>query len=199
MPQVRFDYNLLNMQDQQGNAVQAFRELLAEPDHSPWHIVVLADNLKETERLAQRLTELPEVNKVVTILDFVPTEQEEKFSLIKEMALTIGPISTATHAQMTGDNDVLAQQQKALGALATALDRFAAEHPNHSTAVTARTLQSSLTALFAQLDRGLVTMRKINCFRQWRKICSQCYHSLCRVCAPLLKPLLLAKKTCPSR
>lgn len=153
LPQVRFDYNLLNMQDQRGNAVQAFRELLAEPDHSPWHIVVLADNLKETEHLAQRLTELPEVNKVVTILDFVPTEQEEKFSLIKEMALTIGPISTATHIHMTGDNDALAQQQKALSALATALDRFAAEHPDHSAAVTARTLQSSLTALFTQLNK----------------------------------------------
>lgn len=151
LPQVRFDYNLLNMQDQRGVAVQAFRELLAEPDHSPWHIVVLADNLQETERLAQRLTELPEVNKVVTILDFVPTEQEEKFSLIKEMALTVGPISTTTQAQVT--NDVLAQQQKALNALAAALDRFAAEHPDHSAAVTARTLQSSLTALFAQLDR----------------------------------------------
>ena len=96
LPQVRFDYNLLNMQDQKGEAVRTFRELLADTDHSPWHAVALASDRKETERLAQRLAELPEVSKVVTILDFVPTEQEEKLSLIEEMALTMGPITIST-------------------------------------------------------------------------------------------------------
>lgn len=153
LPQVRFDYNLLNMQDQQGDAVQTFRELLAEPDHSPWHVVALANDRKETERLAQRLAELPEVNKVVTIMDFVPTEQEEKLLLIEEMALTMGPITTSTQARATG-GEVSAQQRKALDVLTAALDRFIAERPDHPAAVTARTLKSSLTALFAQLDRA---------------------------------------------
>lgn len=153
LPQVRFDYNLLNMQDQQGSAVQTFRELLTEPDLSPWHVAVLADNRKETESLAKQLAELPEVNKVVTILDFVPTAQQEKFSLIEEMALTIGPISIPTQMSATGD-DVLAQQHKALNALVAALDQFIAKHPEHAATATMQTLQSSLIALLAQLDRG---------------------------------------------
>ncbi len=152
MPQVRFDYNLLNMQDQRGEAVQTFRELLAEPDHSPWHVVVMASSPKETEHLAQQLTKLPEVNKVVTILDFVPTEQEEKLSLIREMAMTIGPIFASTQSRSVSD-DVLNKQLKALNTLTATLDRFVAEHPDHSTTVAARKLQLSLTTLLAQLDK----------------------------------------------
>lgn len=82
------------MQDQKAGAVQAFRELLAEPDLSPWYVAVLASNRLEAEHLAQRLAKLPEVNKVVTILDSVPTEQEEKYLYIQEMALTVGSIAT---------------------------------------------------------------------------------------------------------
>lgn len=152
MPQVRFDYNLLNMQDQRGEAVQTFRELLAEPDHSPWHVVVMASSPKETEHLAQQLTKLPEVNKVVTILDFVPTEQEEKLSLIREMAMTIGPIFASTQSRSVSD-DVVNKQLKALNTLTTTLDRFVTEHPDHFTAAAAHKLQLSLTTLLAQLDK----------------------------------------------
>jgi hopanoid biosynthesis associated RND transporter like protein HpnN len=153
LPQVKFDYNLLNMQDQQASAVKTFRELLAEPDLSPWHVAVLADDRTKTERLAKQLAELPEVNQVVTILDFVPAEQEEKFNLIKEMALTIGPISAPLQTQAT-NGDVLAQQHKALTALVAALDRFVVTHPDHPAATVMHALKSSLVALFAQLDKA---------------------------------------------
>lgn len=153
MPQVRFDYNLLNMQDQKGNAVQTFRELLADPDLSPWHVSVLAKDRTEAEQLAQRLAKLPEVNRVATILDFVPTEQDEKLALIREMALTIGPISSPAQTQALIGDDALTRQRKALDALAIALDQFLAERPDHSTAATARQLRSSLANLFTQLDQ----------------------------------------------
>ncbi len=154
LPQVRFDYNLLNMQDQKADTVQTFRELLAEPDLSPWHVAVLAGNREETEYLAQRLAKLPEVNKVVTILDFVPTEQEEKFSYIQEMALTVGPIAAPPPPQVRIISGVvLAEQYKALRELVAALDRFVVKHPNHPSAITASSLQSTLANLFVQLDK----------------------------------------------
>ena len=153
MPQVKFDYNLLNMQDPQGSAVKTFRELLLEPDHSPWYIVVLANTRTETEKLAKRLADLPEVNKVITILDFVPTEQEEKFSLIQEMALILGPISTlSSQAQIASDN-VLIQQHKSLKKLATVLDQFITKYPDHSAVTAASALKSTLINLFDQLDK----------------------------------------------
>ena len=151
LPQVRFDYNLLNMQDPRGDAVRAFRELLAEAEDSPWHAIALAKERKEAEYLAQRLAKLPEVSKVVTIQDFVPSEQEEKLLLIEEMALTMGPITISPRPEPPL-GDVAARQRHALDALAAALDRFIKTYPAHSATETARKLNASLTNLFARLD-----------------------------------------------
>lgn len=151
LPRIEFDYNLLNLQDQRGEAVQTFRELLAETEHSPWHAVALADSEIEADRLTQRLLSLPEVSRVVTILDFVPAEQEEKLALIEEMALTLGPLTFPTVATAT-DSHMLMQQRAALNALGVALDRFIVERPDHPASVSARTLRASLSALLARVD-----------------------------------------------
>jgi predicted RND superfamily exporter protein len=68
------------------------------------------------------------------------------------MAHTFGPNSTPIHASIKND-DTATQQRQALEALAVALDQFVAEFPNHSIALAARTLKSSLNHLFVQLDR----------------------------------------------
>lgn len=155
MPQVRFDYNLLNMQDQKGGAVQTFRELLKEPDLSPWYVSVLATDRTEAERLAQRLAKLPEVDRVASILDFVPSEQEKKLELISEMTLTIGsiPPSMQASSRTIEDDALVAKQRPALNALITALARFTSDHPDHATADAARHLKTSLEGLIDQLDR----------------------------------------------
>ncbi len=159
LPQVRFDYNLLNMQDQKGEAIRTFRELLAEPDHSPWHAFALANSREELEHLAQRLAELPEVNKVVTLLDFVPKEQDQKLVLIEEMALMMGPITPLAEPRAAGEQ-VSLQQRKALDELAASLDRLIAERHDHSVLVTAQALRSSLGKLLARLDAATPDERK---------------------------------------
>ena len=151
LPRVTFDYNLLNMQAQNGEAIRTFKELLLDVDNSPWHATALAGDRKETERLAQQLAKLPEVAKVVTIFDLVPAEQEEKLSLIEEMALTMGPITNITQARPTG-GEAQISQRKSLDTLAAALDRFIAERPDHPALASVRALKASLAALFVRLD-----------------------------------------------
>lgn len=148
LPQVRFDYNLLNLQDQKGEAIRTFRELLAETDQSPWHAVALASSRSEAEGLAHRLAQLPEVSKVVNLADFVPKEQPAKLPLIEEMALTMGPIAISSGKRA---DDTAADQLNSLEKLASALDRFIAERPDHPAAQPARRLRSSLEKLLAQL------------------------------------------------
>jgi len=155
LPRIEFDYNLLNLQDQRGEAVQTFRELLAETEHSPWHAVALAGNEAEVDRLAQRLTALPEVSRVVTILDFVPTAQEEKLALIEEMALTLGPFTLAA-APPVANQYTLVQQRAALDGLSAALDRLIAERPDHPALVSARSLRASLGALLTRVDAASI-------------------------------------------
>jgi hopanoid biosynthesis associated RND transporter like protein HpnN len=151
LPRVTFDYNLLNMQAQNGEAIRTFKELLVDADNSPWHATALADSQKEAERLAQQLAKLPEVTKVVTIFDLLPAEQEEKLSLIEEMALTMGPMTNSTQARPMG-GEAQISQRKSLDALAAALDRFIAERPDHPASASVRALKASLAALLARLD-----------------------------------------------
>ncbi|BCT66674.1 MMPL family transporter [Nitrosospira sp. NRS527] len=151
LPRVTFDYNLLNMQAQNGEAIRTFKELLLDVDNSPWHATALARDRKEAERLAQQLAKLPEVTKVVTIFDLVPAEQEEKLSLIEEMALTMGPITNTTQARPMG-GEAQVNQRKSLDTLAAVLDRFIAERPDHPALASVRALKASLTALFVRLD-----------------------------------------------
>ncbi|MEO8992613.1 MAG: MMPL family transporter [Nitrosospira sp.] len=158
LPRVTFDYNLLNMQAQNGEAIQTFKELLVDADNSPWHATALAGSEEETERLAQQLAKLPEVTKVVTILDLVPTEQDEKLSLIEEMALMMGPITNSTQARSTGSEDQISQR-KSLGELAAALDRFIAERPDHPASASVRALKASLAALLVRIDASSAAER----------------------------------------
>jgi hopanoid biosynthesis associated RND transporter like protein HpnN len=153
LPQVRFDYNLLNLQDPKGKALQTFRELLADAEHSPWQAVALADSPAETQRLAQRLAALPEVSKVVTMLDFIPEDQQQKLVLIEELALTMGPIVFSAPNNSGGSSErELSRQREELNQLAAALDGFIATHPDHPASMAARSLKSSLATLFARLD-----------------------------------------------
>lgn len=149
LPQIRFDYNLLNLNDPRTESVETFRDLLENAEDSPWHIIALANNRAETERLVEQLSGLPEVDKVVTILDFVPGDQEEKIRLIEEMAMTLGPISFVPVTQ----NEIDVQAQRiALQNLYNTLSGFLVEHPAHAAANAARDLQVSLTNLLSQLD-----------------------------------------------
>ena len=150
LPQIKFDYNLLNLNDPQSESVQTFRELLAEADDSPWHAIVLANDQQETESLVSRLTSLPEVDKVVTILDLVPENQEQKQFLIEEMALTLGPIAFSGSWDDTSDD--ITQQRTALETLHSALNKFLNEQPDHSAVISIRKLSASLMQLLSSMD-----------------------------------------------
>lgn len=149
-PQIRFDYNLLNMQDPNGEAVQTFRELLASPDNSPWYAVMLAEDREEIQRLKNNLGKLPEVSRVVSILDFVPSEQETKLAIIEGMSLIMGP--DLSMAQPSAREYTVLQQVQALIALNTALDKFAAQYPDSGTSASAAALGNSVNALLNRLD-----------------------------------------------
>ncbi len=158
LPQLKFDYNLLNMQDPKGKAVSTFKELLAEVENSPWYVAVLANNREEIYLLVVNLTKLSEVKKVVTIFDFVPVEQQKKLPLIAEMALVTGPITLSTPSSVKSEQ-ISIKQRKELDKLSTALDRFITEQPDHPVLASARTLRNSLAPLFDYLNNENINDR----------------------------------------
>ncbi|GIW40919.1 MAG: hypothetical protein KatS3mg076_1496 [Candidatus Binatia bacterium] len=88
-PRVRFDSDILAMRDPDTESARAFADLLADADHSPWYVDVVAPSLEEAERLAERLRRLPGVGRVVTARSYVPQNQEEKRAILADVAVLL--------------------------------------------------------------------------------------------------------------
>jgi hopanoid biosynthesis associated RND transporter like protein HpnN len=88
--QLRFESDPLDVRDPRTESVQALRELLREGELSPWTIEVLAPDLEAARRKARRLEALPEVERAMTIEDWVPDHQQAKLRLASRMADALG-------------------------------------------------------------------------------------------------------------
>lgn len=160
LPHIKFDYNLLNLNNPHAESVQTFQELLEDTEESPWHINILVDDVQKIGQIAQQLGVLPEVKKVISILDLVPEKQEEKSLLIEEMAMILGPISFSSTAFLIPSPHTVSEQRMALDQLRIALSQFVAEQPEHPAAVSARALEGSLANLIAKLDKPVLENEK---------------------------------------
>ncbi len=90
LPRVRFDWNPLNLRDPSSESVSTFRDLLSSSETPPWHLTVLAPDAAAAARRERQLARLPEVGKVISALDFVPSQQEAKLDILDELSIVLG-------------------------------------------------------------------------------------------------------------
>jgi predicted RND superfamily exporter protein len=102
LPYLRFDYNLLNLQNQKAPAVQSLYEVMDASKNdsgdqvSTIYASVVADNVDQARDLRTKLLALPVVARVDSPLDLIPTDQDKKMPIIKRIvaaahALNIKP------------------------------------------------------------------------------------------------------------
>jgi uncharacterized protein len=142
LPEARFDNNPLNVRDPSSESVTTLADLLADGQASPWSLNALAPNLASAEALAERLRALDEVERAITIADFVPTDQDAKLGIIGDVALFMEPLPGR-------DDDapqVTASDQ--ISALRTLDRELRVTIANHAASAT---LRSSASALHARL------------------------------------------------
>lgn len=144
LPLVRFDFNPLNLKSRTVESMTTLEALGDDPEWTPNAISVLAPSLAEAQRLAPRLTALPEVSRTVTLASFVPTEQPEKLALIGDAARRLAPVLAVTPRTPPSDAEVL----EALSAAVPAL-RQAADEAGDSGGAAARRLADALEKLRA--------------------------------------------------
>src|SRR5205085_8403866 len=84
--QVRYDHNLLHMQDPGLEAVRWEHKLIAHTDGASWHALSSTNTPEEALALKGRYEKLPEVSRVVEIASLVPREQDRKVVLLREIA-----------------------------------------------------------------------------------------------------------------
>jgi hopanoid biosynthesis associated RND transporter like protein HpnN len=88
LPQARFDPNVVAMRDPTTESVQAFNDLLEQSGTaSPWYINAIARDQQEARRLAAELTAVDAVSQTITLLDYLPEEQEEKLEILTDVAM----------------------------------------------------------------------------------------------------------------
>ncbi|MFT7461613.1 MAG: hopanoid biosynthesis associated RND transporter like protein HpnN [Planctomycetota bacterium] len=139
--QVRFDYNTLNLQDQSNESVQVFQELLADADTSPWTGIILGNGKADALAIVKKLQQLPLVEKILWLSDFIPEDQDEKLAIIEEMDLLLGDLTSSPQNSNLNDQERL-----------EILNRFSVKLQNSSLTISdplLLTLQQNLSSFVA--------------------------------------------------
>jgi len=90
LTQVSVDFNPINVRDPNTESVQTYKYLLQYKDTSPMTLSSLAGSEQEALEKKSRFEKLPSVDKVTTLLDFIPEDQEAKLAIIEDLALVLG-------------------------------------------------------------------------------------------------------------
>ena len=128
LPQARFDFDPLNLQDRGLESVAVIHELADDPETTPYGATVLAQDLAAAREVSRHLKALPEVAGVSSILSFLPDNQAEKAEIIQDLSLFLLPsLSAGGGKGATGTDNA-----KAAADLLAALDKAAAgsDHAN---------------------------------------------------------------------
>ncbi len=98
LPRIHFDHNALHLRDPSTESVQAFEDLVSRSGTTPWTVDVIASDLASAESQAKRLAAIPGVERVVTLSDFVPRDQDAKREVLGDLALLLPPAGGAAIA-----------------------------------------------------------------------------------------------------
>jgi hopanoid biosynthesis associated RND transporter like protein HpnN len=84
--QLRFDFNPINLRSAKVESIATYLDLQKDRDTGGYPIEVVAANEAAAAQAAERIAKVPEVARVMTLDAFVPTEQDKKLPIIKELA-----------------------------------------------------------------------------------------------------------------
>lgn len=86
----QLDANPLNLQDQQTEPVETYRDLARDPGTSPYALNVLAADADAARQLAPKLAAVAGVEGVRWIEDFVPADQPAKLAALETIRTDLG-------------------------------------------------------------------------------------------------------------
>lgn len=89
---MRFDYNLMNLQAKGLQSVEYAYKLMRSKENTGYFAVVIAKNDAEAKKLTNELEKLPAVDHVVNRLSFVPEQQDEKLAELAALRLVMADV-----------------------------------------------------------------------------------------------------------
>ena len=164
--QTRFDFNPFSLKDPTTESVQTMLDLFAESDASPFTIAILAADADAAATTAERLERLPEVDRAITLKDYVPDQQDEKIEIIEEVGMFLLPVLTVADPTAAPDVDLRREMRRLDRALAIfAATPVAGDYPSTGRLAAALAafedrFSGNGSALFELQDRLLATLGK---------------------------------------
>jgi uncharacterized protein len=140
---LHFDFNPLNLRAQDTESIATLLDLMKDPDTSPNTIEILKSSLGQALPVAERLRQLPEVGRVLTLQSFVPEDQDAKLALIEDASFFLQNTLNPDHID---PEPTPAETKSAIEKLVPELSD-AARDLNNPAAVQARRLATLLAAL----------------------------------------------------
>jgi uncharacterized protein len=89
---LQFDFNPMNLRSAKTESIATYLELRRDPAAGADAIDVVVPSLADARNHAERLSKLPEVERVMTLDTFIPADQEQKIAWIGEAAKAIEPL-----------------------------------------------------------------------------------------------------------
>jgi uncharacterized protein len=88
---LRFDFNPINLRNPNVESIATFLDLRKDPNTGANAINVMTNSEADAKKIEARLSQLPEVLRVISLDSFVPGDQPEKLKLIAEGAKVLNP------------------------------------------------------------------------------------------------------------
>ena len=159
LPQLRFDFNPLNLRSAKVESVGTLLDLMGDPTTTPNSLDVLAASPAAAVALAASLAALPQVAGTITVMSFVPSDQDKKLALIADAAFLLGPaLEPANTKPAPADVDNVRAIQRTAAALRAASKgrsgRAAADAERFAAVLSA--LAEGPPSLRAQADAALM-------------------------------------------
>lgn len=96
LPRIRYDYNLLNLQNPAMESVQYELALLNSPSSTAMFGVVVADSIEDARRKSEQLRALPSVRGVRSLDQALPPDQDAKLPILREIQSTLATLRLNT-------------------------------------------------------------------------------------------------------
>jgi len=152
LPFARFDFNPLNLQNPNSEAMRTFKDLLEAGDIDPYAITVLASDMEKAAALKETLSELPEIDGVMIPQDLVPKNQEEKLFVLEDLSVILLPVLMANDE---GQEQKNVDRQERLDTFQAKIARLAAANSPHGVARAAGRLEQAFKSTKAAFPNGM--------------------------------------------
>ena len=146
---LQFDFNPINLRSPKVESIATYLDLGKDPLAEGNAISVLTPSVAESVATAERLSRVPEVERTMTVQSFIPGQQPEKLTLIRNTQRALEQPLRSRPGTPPSDADNITALKNA----ADALNQVAGSDPGAGAAA-AKRLATALTAL-ANADQSM--------------------------------------------